>query len=130
MSDYNVSFVEVELIWKSMRVTWEWIGEGNEGDYNPDDPEDTPLLRFSCDHYIITDDGDGYWEGMEDASYCTQLPVDTPMRHLVKAAGIIMEAIDTDSSYKRELEHLSWFCPEDFDKPEKKPMAAQPNLTI
>ena len=29
-----------------VRVCWEDIGEGICGDYDPDDPDDIPLLRF------------------------------------------------------------------------------------
>ena len=125
MSDYAESFDELILEQGGKRVTWEWIGEGWSGDYDPGDPEDKPLLRFSCDRLE-----DGEWEGMENASYCTQLPITTCRRHLAIAASIILEAIDTDSSYKRDLEHLSWFCPEDFETPERKKMAMQPNLAI
>jgi hypothetical protein len=102
-------FKEIEVICGDKRVTWEYIGEGNEGDYNPDDPEDTPLLRFSCDKMV-----DGAWEGMENASYCTQMPINSSRRDLLIAAGIILEAIDTDASYKRDLERLSWLCTSDF----------------
>jgi len=99
------------------RVTWEYIGEGWSGDYDPNDPEDTPLLRFSCDEFGAVDpDNDASpweWYQMDDASYCTRLPVTTPTRHLARAAAIILEAI-RDVNYKKELERLSWFCPEDF----------------
>lgn len=90
------------------RVTWEWIGEGWSGDYNEDDKSDTPLLRFSCDEKI----GDA-WIGMDDASYCTRMPIKSPKKYLKRGAEIILEAI-ADISYKRRLEELSWFCPEDF----------------
>ena len=113
-------FTEVQVEHGDKRVTWEYIGEGESGDYDPKDPEDTPLLRFSCDRRVNPDTGIGStgdpWEGMYDASYCTQLPTSTPLTVLLRAAGIIFEAIDTDASYKRALEGLSWFCLDDFDK--------------
>lgn len=107
--EVDTTFEDFTVEHKGKRVTWEWIGEGYEGDYNPDNPEDTPLLRFSCDQLV-----DGNWEGMNDASYCTQLPISTPRQYLARGAAILLEAIDTDASYKRELERLSWFCIEDF----------------
>ena len=58
-----------------IRVEWEDIGEGICGDYNPEDPDDHPLLRFSVSILL-----DGQWEAVEDASYCTQMPVDTPVQ--------------------------------------------------
>jgi hypothetical protein len=109
----DVDFDDFIVEHKGLRVTWEWIGEGWNGDYNPDNPDDDPLLRFSCDRFDV-DSMD--WVGMEDASYCTRLPISTPTRHLAIASAIILEEIDTDSSYKKALEHLSWFCPEDFNK--------------
>jgi len=129
MSDYNISFEEMTLEQSGLRVTWEWIGEGWEGDYDPDESEgfkDTPLLRFSCSKLV-----DGEWEGLEDASYCTQLPITTCRRHLAIAASIILEEIDTDSSYKRALEFMSWLCPADFENPNTRvPLTLQPNLTV
>ena len=114
-----ISFSDFIVEHNGYRVTWEWIGEGNDGDYNPDDPEDQPLLRFSCDKYTDRDEDGNLidsWEGMENASYCTQLPITTPKQYLARGAAIILEAIDTDKSYKRELERLSWFCLDDFSK--------------
>jgi len=40
-----------------VRVELEWIGEGYEGDYDPEDPEDVPLLRFT----VYRREGD-WWE--------------------------------------------------------------------
>ena len=102
-------FDEVEVIIGNKKITWEYIGEGQCEYYNPDDPEDVPLLRFSCDEMI-----DGEWQQMDNASYCTGMPVQTPKRYLLIAAGIIYDAINTDGSYKKELEYLSHFCPDDF----------------
>jgi hypothetical protein len=30
-----------------VKIELEWIGEGLDGDYNPGNPNDVPLLRFS-----------------------------------------------------------------------------------
>lgn len=119
MSKYNLDFQDVELIYRNKKVVFEWIGEGNDGDYNEDDEDDIPLLRFSCDERKYYDRGDerleddGVWEGMEDASYCTQMPINTPMKVLIRGMALVMEAIQ-DINYKRRLEELSWMKPEDF----------------
>lgn len=105
----DISFDELILERGDKRVTWEWIGEGWSGDYDETDKEDTPLLRFSCDERVDND-----WQPLNDASYCTRLPVTTCTAHLVRGAGIVLEAIQ-DISYKKNLEHLSWFCPDDFE---------------
>ncbi|TRZ50083.1 MAG: hypothetical protein D4S01_07430 [Dehalococcoidia bacterium] len=114
-------FDEINVDDGKHRVTWEYLGEGWAGDYDADDPDDTPLLRFSCDVRRHVDGTKAHpvrgnpWEGMDDASYCTRMPITTPKRVLCQAAGIILEAIDTDGSYRKELERLSWFCSQDFE---------------
>src|SRR5690606_2687249 len=50
-------------------VEVDWLGEGNEGDYDPMDPSDIPLLRFD----VQLRDNHG-WQDCDDASYCTQVP--------------------------------------------------------
>ena len=111
MEDIDLCFKEIVTLnrKRNRRVTWEWIGEGWSGDYNEDDINDLPLLRFSCDRKI-----DGQWEQMEDASYCTRMPISTPIQTLARAAAIILEAIE-DVCYKKRLEELSWLEPLDFN---------------
>jgi len=104
----NISFDDIELSSGGKKVVWEWIGEGWNGDFNPEDSDDVPLLRFSCYHFL-----NGDWQQMDDASYCTRMPISSNRFHLVKAAMIILEAIE-DCNYKKRLEELSWFEPQDF----------------
>jgi len=87
----------------NLRAEWEYIGEGMSGDYDPDDPNDVELLRFS----IVDVNTD---EQLEDSSYCTQMPVDTDVEILDRALELILDAAGS----KRELESLSWMKPEDF----------------
>ena len=61
-----------------LRVDWYNAGEGWWGDYNPGNPEDENLLRF--DVYVRRgpqrqEDMDDGWQEVEDASYCTRIPV-------------------------------------------------------
>jgi len=91
----------------NFRVTWEDIGEGWEGDYDPSDPEDDQLLRFSCDKLV-----NGEWEQVPDGSYCTRCPITTPKDSLELFANSILEACEQPSP-KRRLEELSWLSPED-----------------
>lgn len=114
MTIYHEEFTDLILERDNKRVVWEYIGEGHQGDYNADDPNDKPMLRFCCDRwspYVGTIGGE--WEGYEDASYCTRMPVDTPIVILVQAAAQILEMLDHES-YKKKLEAASWFCPQDF----------------
>jgi hypothetical protein len=56
-----------------VRVKWVELGEGQDGDYHADDPEDVELLRF--DFYAGVGNE---WLVVEHASYCTRVPVSTP----------------------------------------------------
>jgi hypothetical protein len=108
----DVSFEEIVVKRGNHRIEWEWIGEGNSGDYDPADPEDVPLLRFTVSDYTR-----GFWNQLDDGSYCTHLPVSTPVCHLVRAAVSILEAAEQPLPKKR-FEELSWFNPSDFETSE------------
>lgn len=56
-----------------VRIEWVELGEGLDGDYDPDDAEDVELLRF--DFYGGVGEE---WVVVENASYCTRVPVSTP----------------------------------------------------
>ena len=104
------------------RVVWEYIEEGNSGDYDPKDPDDYPHLRFSCDVFRrdcddVPDKGD--WEGLDDTSYCTLLPINTPKWMLMMAAKEILVDLER-ASHKRAVEGKSWLCISDFNG--KKPL--------
>lgn len=90
------------------------IGEGISGDYNPEDEDDVQLLRFSV--YIKNEDG--VYEQMDDASYCTQIPLSTPYGELARLCMIIFkeyrdvaDAYKNGSSVKKLGERLSWLSP-------------------
>lgn len=104
-------FKEIQAYDKSrrVRVTLEYIGEGYSGDYDPDDPEDCPLIRFSVDQREL---GTKYWESVDDASYCTCLPIDLPRNQLKSVARAILaevaHPIHSGYSIKKLCERLSW----------------------
>ena len=127
----NTIFEDFSLISKDgrVKVVLEYIGEGNSGDYQPDDPDDKPLLRFSVyrryypgkpiNPYFADDitpvefkDALGGWRPVTDGSYCTLLTTSLPRRLVHKAARIILEAVQEDISCeyrcKRRMEELSW----------------------
>lgn len=109
-----VEFDELVVERGGLRVTWEWIGEGCDGDYNTHDPKDVPLLRFSVDRVVKAVGGTAvFHEGLEDASYCTQMPVGTSEEVLLRAAALLLEAARMEYS-KRRFEQLSWMSPKDF----------------
>ena len=98
----------VDLISGNVKVEIEWIGEGLEGDYYDDDPEDIPLLRFS----VYRREEGGEWEAVDDSSYCTQLSAtvhpDTARRAVEYIMTWVKESLDGDHSIKKICERLSW----------------------
>jgi hypothetical protein len=93
------------------RVLLEDIGEGLSGDYDPDDPTDTPLLRFSIDERNDV----GEWCDVNNASYCTQLPATINEAMGQYALDYIIQNVAnpiTSGTHKRICEKLSWLSPE------------------
>ena len=110
----------IDYIGKSgmVKVEFEWIGEGWDGDYDEEDPDDTPLLRFSV--YRL----DGHvWEAIDDASYCTRMPATSDVELVMDAAQYVMDRIEylvlNDYSIKKACEHLSWIHPDWIQKPDE-----------
>ena len=101
-----------------VKVVIEDIGEGLRGDYDPENPNDIPLLRFTV--YLRNEKDQDAWDQVDDASYCTQLPADTPRDILRKAANHLLKEFsnilnsDRDQSVKKLGERLSWISPEWF----------------
>jgi len=97
-----------------LKVEWENLNEGWHGDYNPEDPDDENLLRFSA--YAWSGDR---WEYIEDSSYCTRVPASTDEAELERLLRIIFnEFRDVITDYetaqivsvKKLGERLSWIA--------------------
>jgi len=103
----DMPFEELEVKNSVTRITLEHIGEGYNGDFDDTDPDDARLIRFSIDRKK-----NGYWEGIEDASYCTQITIASPRGQLANVArSILTEVTDTlksGYSIKTLCERLSW----------------------
>lgn len=88
---------------QGVAVELEDIGEGLSGDYDPSDPYDVALLRFT-----VLLNG----EQVEDASYCTRIPADTDSITQATLAATILEQVIEEvlcgHSIKRLCEELSW----------------------
>lgn len=99
-----------------VKVELEWIGEGLDGDYNEENPDDIPLLRFSV-YKKINDQ----WEAIDDASYCTQLPATIGMGTATVAAAHILRQVEDivleGGSIKKICEKLSWIDVSWLEKP-------------
>lgn len=85
------------------KLEWVDLGEGWEGDYNPADPNDTPLLR--ADLYMKGENGE--WESPDDSSYCTLAPVYTSTEVLKVISEDLFSALG-DKFRKRDMERWTW----------------------
>lgn len=113
----------------NVKVVLEYHGEGDNGDYDPNDPEDAPLIRFSVyRHYEQGEAMDGFflddptpigeygadetgWRPVSGGSYCTEIDARSPDAVLDKAAHHILDTIKDDIANqvrcKRKMEQLS-----------------------
>ena len=93
---------------KTVMVEWEWIGEGISGDWQKDDEEDYPHLRFTV--YRINENNE--LEQVDDASYCTELTIATSEEDLKNLGKCILNIVENrvkgNRSIKRLCEELSW----------------------
>lgn len=109
-----------------VKVQWVNLGEGLNGDYNPNDPEDVNLLRF--DVYHRNECG---WEPLDNGSHCVLMDANTPAVVLKYAAQYIYERITdgaTTLSLKQILEECSYIhaetiCPKSDPVRTKKDLA-------
>jgi len=91
-------------------VEFDYIDEGNSGDYNDDDPDDVPRLRFYCYRYEPIEED--YWE--LGYSYCTMLTPLVSKAVLHRYADMIADALDSGSP-KRRIEEITWITEEDIE---------------
>lgn len=106
------------LYMDGLRVDWEYLGEGYSGYYDENDPEDERLLRFTV-YQPASADSSFAFEQVDDGSYCTLMPHDTPEEILEQALQMIADAaLDTleNGGFKRKMEELSWMKPDWFDE--------------
>ena len=102
-------FQDLEMIRGNIKLVWEHLGEGQEGDYDPTDPTDQPLLRFSI---FWRENESAEWEELGDSSYCTGLVTNTPETKLKAYGEKILESLPTTQDkpigYRRRLQAWSW----------------------
>lgn len=102
--------VEAKSADGKVKVVLEDIGEGKDGDYDPSDPDDKPLLRFT-----VYRRGEREWEELDDSSYCTQIPVTTEKDEQLRLARLILAEVEAPARehgrVKKLCERLSWVNP-------------------
>lgn len=105
---------------EAFRVEVDWIGEGWSGDYNPNDPEDAPLLRFYTFEKVL-----GELVEIHDGSYCTRFPATADRSLIEKMADNILSRITNlgfDECIKTICQRLSWIEPSWVDGTGNNPM--------
>jgi hypothetical protein len=118
MKAYEIEdFEPVVLRIENVLVRLDYIGEGRCEDYNPEDPDDIPLLRFSVyrKDEILDDmmNVTGYtenWEEIDDSSYCTCLSAKTSRKILRQVADVIMSNIFRRAKWGRENHPIKKTC--------------------
>ena len=88
----------------NVRVEYEYIGEGWNGEYNPDDELDQPLYRFTV-----------YYKDDDVESYCTAWPIGTSEATLRNEARNLLEEVFipvvSGDSIRRICGAYSWHGP-------------------
>jgi len=94
----------MKLIKGNIKIQWENIGEGYNGDYNPEDPTDENLLRF-----YVSVRKCGMWIEKDGVSRCTLFPASASEELKMKALEYLMNhfypALKDDS--EANVKHLA-----------------------
>jgi hypothetical protein len=103
----EIDFEEIEVHNKKFSITLSYIGEGTDGDYDSENPEDVPLLR-----YDVCEKVDGEWELLHNGSACCQLSTTEKRSDLKKAAKEMLNIVTkVDSKHLNSVVQLiSWIC--------------------
>ena len=103
----------------SLKLELQNIGEGLAGDYDPNDPNDVPLLRF-----YLSRRTHGDWEEVESASRCTMIdaraPIDRQIRHALDmflAFRARIDRYDEDVYVDDVADKMSWVGAHDRNPP-------------
>ncbi len=120
-----------EAIRGDVKVDLEYIGEGHDNDYVPDDPDDEPLLRMTV--YVkdglrarFSDNGDladetteNVWADIRNGCWCTQLADTMTDAEKQKAAEMILDIVYEPvvaGAYKRAVGEVTWLHADDVRK--------------
>ena len=102
-NDPYAGWEDLTLIEGDTRVELTHADEGWSGDYNADNPDDAPLVRFYVARKV-----DGEWQDVDDASYCTAVTLAATVKQRSRMARIIMDSVSGHTSIKKICEELSW----------------------
>ncbi len=111
----NFPAPNVEVGRNDVKVMLEYIGEGFQGDF-VNNGIDMPLMRMSVVKKEYVEDGidhpDWNWIEVDNASYCTQIPVDTDEILMNDFCKIVVDrvykSVMDEDSIKSLCRELSW----------------------
>lgn len=101
--DELVYFSEDGLV----KVVFDWCGEGRNGDYNPRDPDDTPLFRLDlfrkrlpnerwpAEYGEDSESEPGDWIFLTGGSFLTALPISTPKTAVDRLMSFVLPALSS-----------------------------------
>ena len=102
----DLEFINVSGL---VKTSFEYIGEGYGGDFDPEDESDAPLIRFNIWRREKVDDA---WEQAISGSACTAIIVGTDpewLRCWLRIFSVEAEYLITNyKSVKRLVEAVSW----------------------
>ena len=113
-NDASIEFADLRVEGARFAVELEHIGEGEDGDYQPSDPNDRPLIRFATQQRV-----DGEWEDVDAGSYCTQVDARCSPEEARLVADHLLTTLERrgpSESLKRLCEELSWTTLESIKK--------------
>lgn len=100
-------FTEDELTRGNVLVRFVDLGEGFNGEYDPDDLDDQELLRFD-----VMRRGTRDFEFVDDGSYCTHTPVSTSRADrralLLELMNAVYDLVVSGESVRTVCQHASW----------------------
>jgi hypothetical protein len=93
-----------------------FVGEGLNGDYDVDDPEDKPIYRFYIQKKVEHPEGLGAlfgpdWDDVEGSTYATQIPTVIPRKMVKKVLEYFIsqiEELSPGSNVRGIAKQLSW----------------------
>jgi hypothetical protein len=86
----EIDDIEIELIRGNVKISWVNLGEGFDGDWDPDDPKDENLLRFDVS---LWNEQAREFEEVPDASYCTYFSANTTLQQRCDSLVYLMDEI-------------------------------------
>ena len=109
--------MRMEIIFDTYKAEWDDIGEGCDGDYDPNDPDDVQLLRFYTYEFngcYTAESSRPEWIEIDGGSFCTRMPTTTAEKILMKALMAVVFELHSTSGSLSALERMSWITPEEF----------------